>query len=389
VSEKISPSSQIVKRAFREYYFNKENLIEEPDNIQQREFGYSLFEKAGMIRHLSFNRIKELEALLVREVPSDIYCSNAYYRFPALPMQEKQWLGADLIFDIDGKDLNLPCLSSHSYLKCINCKQICQPDLDLKKIEKEYSCESCSSKKVETIIIPCDKCIEGSKKEVKRLMNFLVEDFGLQKEDVHIYFSGNNGFHIHVLHNEFLSLDSQARSDIVGYISGIGILLQSIGVEKDTSHNGISKVPKEASVYGWRRRIANTLKVDWTSPNKLKHMVESKGGYVSFKEEIEKLSREMGARIDPQVTTDVHRIFRMPGSLNSKSSLAKAKCDNLDSFDPFTDACVLGSAKVNIKVMSQIKFKMKDKSFKISKESAELPTYAAVYLLCKGLAEAT
>jgi hypothetical protein len=43
---------------------------------------------------------------------------------------------------------------------------------------------------------------------------------------------------------------------------------------------------------------------------------------------------------------------------------------------------------VGIKVKAPVKLKLKNKSFNISKESAELPSHAAVYLICKGLAEA-
>jgi DNA primase small subunit len=96
----------------------------------------------------------------------------------------------------------------------------------------------------------------------------------------------------------------------------------------------------------------------------------------------------MGVKIDPQVTTDVHRVFRMPGTLNSKSGLSKAKSSDLYSFDPFVDACLLGDGNVSVRVKTPVKLKLKRNSFNISKESAEIPAYAAVYLMCKGLAEA-
>src|SRR5215217_4025417 len=113
-------TTSAIKKAFREYYFNQSKAIEEPLKMEQREFGYMQFGQAGMLRHLSFKSMKELDAMLVREAPSDVYCSNGYYQFPTQqPMQEKQWLGADMIFDIDGKDLGLPCVPSHSYLVCI------------------------------------------------------------------------------------------------------------------------------------------------------------------------------------------------------------------------------------------------------------------------------
>ena len=109
----------LIRNAFREYYFRYSKNLEIPEHIEQHEFGYMQF-GAGMIRHLSFRNIGELLAMLIKEVPSDVYCSNAYYRFPTYTMQEKQWIGADLIFDIDAKDLHLPCEPTHSYFVCIN-----------------------------------------------------------------------------------------------------------------------------------------------------------------------------------------------------------------------------------------------------------------------------
>src|SRR5690606_34899847 len=208
-------TASIIKSAFRGYYF-KPGTIETPDKMEQREFGYMQFGQPGMVRHLSFKNMKELTATIMKEVPSDIYCSNAYYRFPTYPMQEKQWLGADLIFDIDGKDLNLPCVPSHTYHLCTNCGRASSFPEENKEY---YSCPACGGKKAENILIPCSKCIDDSKKEVMRLKEFLTGDFGMRESDIHVYFSGNNGFHIHVNDDAYTSLDPQARSDLVGYIS--------------------------------------------------------------------------------------------------------------------------------------------------------------------------
>src|SRR5215510_4385486 len=98
--QSLARTVSIVKSAFRGYYF-KPSMVEEPNKMEEREFGYMQFGYQGMVRHLSFMNINELIATVMKEVPSDIYCSNAYYRFPTYSMQEKQWLGADLIFDID------------------------------------------------------------------------------------------------------------------------------------------------------------------------------------------------------------------------------------------------------------------------------------------------
>lgn len=374
-----------VRSSFRAYYF-RPNIIKTPDKIEQREFGYMQFGQVGMVRHLSFNSMKELTATIMKEVPSDIYCSNAYYQFPTSPMQEKQWLGADLIFDIDGKDLHLPCVSSHSYFICANCGHA---SASAPNEKKEYACQLCSSKQSDNISIPCAKCIDGSKKEVKRLVEFLTGDLGMQQGDIQVYFSGNNGFHIHINDGAYVRLDPQARSDLVGYISGAGLIAESLGVRKGNAENlFFIKFPKSGIAYGWRGRIADKLEINGSSKIKLKHIVEQNGGYTPFKVDVDRMARDMGVRIDPQVTTDVHRVFRMPGTLNSKSGLAKMKCDDLNSFDPFVEACLLGDNKVSVRVKTLVKLKLKNKSFNISKESAELPAYAAVYLICKRLAEA-
>ncbi len=375
---------EIVRAAFREYYF-KQKQVETPDSIEQREFGYSQFWIPGMVRHLSFKSAGELAATLVKEAPADVYCSNALYRFPTLPMQEKQWLGADLIFDIDGKDLHLPCVPSHSYPVCSNCGRASPP------VEKEYACPACGGKKADYVSIPCSKCVDGSKKEAARLVEFLTGDLGIAKDNVRIYFSGNNGFHFQVSDDSYRPLDSQARSDLVGYIAGVGLTAESVGVRRSPGSDlAFVKFPRSGLDYGWRKRVAEKLDISASSTIKLTNIVKEKGGYSGFKAELDRMTRQMGVRIDPQVTTDVHRVFRLPGTLNSKSGLAKVRChiDSLDSFDPFTDACLLGSTKVKVRMKTHAKVRLKGQTFNISKEEVELPAFAAVYFICKGLADA-
>lgn len=380
----MSRSADVVKAAFREYYFRQSRLVETPEAIEQREFGYAQFGTPGMVRHLSFKSAGELAAALVKEAPSDVYCSNALYRFPTLPMQEKQWQGADLIFDIDGKDLGLPCVPSHTYRTCTACGHIMPPG------EVKDRCPLCGGTKSGDISVPCGKCVDGSKKEAARLLGMLTDDLGIDKENARIYFSGNNGFHFHIRDDSYRPLDSQARSDLVGYLAGVGLLTESVGVRR--SHGGdlaYIKFPRSGLDFGWRKRVADRLKIDSGSTIRLTNIVREKGGYQGFKGELDRMTKEMGVRIDPQVTTDVHRVFRMPGTLNSKSGLAKAGVESLESFDPFADACLLGENRVMVRMKAPVKLKLKRESFNIAKETAELPAYAAVYLICKGLAEAS
>jgi DNA primase small subunit len=370
----------LLRHAFREYYFKHSKIIEVPERIEEREFGYMQF-GSGMIRHLAFRNIGELLARLIKDIPSDVYCSNAYYRFPTYDMQEKQWMGADLIFDIDTKDLHLPCELMHTYFICTSCGEVQETKTEM--------CMYCKTGKLNHVSIPCNKCNHALKKEVKRLTDLLIYDLGIKEKAIQIYFSGNNGYHIHISDNEFHRLNSQARSDIIGYLIGNDITTESIGVRKaEVSSDGfLIKFPKGGMMYGWRSRIAQKLGVDQSSITKLRNIVQQKGGYGGFKAELLKMTKDMGVKIDPQVTMDVHRVFRMAGTINSKSGLTKMKCHNeIESFDPLNDACLLSDKEVNVEMKVPIKVKLRGQSFNLGKETARLPVYAAAYLICKGLA---
>jgi DNA primase small subunit len=79
---------QFLEDSFKKYYFNHFDQIKVPERTSEREFGYQKF-NSGMTRHISIKNDKELHLLLIQNVPSDVYCSNAYYTFPNLPMNEK------------------------------------------------------------------------------------------------------------------------------------------------------------------------------------------------------------------------------------------------------------------------------------------------------------
>jgi DNA primase small subunit len=107
--------------------------------------------------------------------------------------------------------------------------------------------------------------------------------------------------------------------------------------------------------------------------------------------ELGKMAKILGIRMDPQATMDIHRIFRMPGTINSKSGLVTMRCNDFESFDPLNDSCLLGDKEVtvNTKISSQINFKLKGQSFRLRENNLKLPLFAAVYLICKGLADVT
>ena len=53
----------------------------------------------------------------------------------------------------------------------------------------------------------------------------------------------------------------------------------------------------------------------------------------SFQKTLDDVSENIGVKIDPNVTMDIHRIFRLPGSINSKSGLTKIHVTDLTKFD--------------------------------------------------------
>lgn len=366
----------VVEGAFKEYYFNRFDLIHVPPRSTEREFGYQKI-NGGMIRHLAIKTDKELHLLLMREVPSDVYCSNAYYSFPNLPMSEKDWKGADLIFDIDAKDLALPCRNDHTVFKCNSCKSI--------MIGQQIQCSKCGSGKFETTSVGCKNCISESKKEVTKLIEILVCDLGVKNEEIEIYFSGNEGFHIRVVNTSYETLGSQERADLVDYIIFNGAIPETFGIRKQ--NNSQSSLPSMEDE-GLRGRVAKNLFLSKAKTQKIAKQVIS-DGYSAFQLKLEEIRQVVGVKVDPKVTMDIHRIFRLEGSINSKSGLAKIRCKDLDKFDPFSDACLLSEEKVEIQATLPLQIKLNNKKYgPYNNERVSVPKHTAVYLICKGLANA-
>ena len=84
--------------------------------------------------------------------------------------------------------------------------------------------------------------------------------------------------YIFINDNGYVSLDPQARSDLVSYLSGTGLILESIGVRRTKTEDlFLIKFPKSGLAYGWRRRIAEKLKIDMTAAIKFRNIVNQLG----------------------------------------------------------------------------------------------------------------
>lgn len=357
----------LVTGAIKKYYLDCYDKVPEPERMHEREFGYQAVGDGQMIRHLAYDDMRALRVMLVGSAPSDVYCSNAYYRFPSLPMKEKSWNGAGLIFDIDAKDLALPCRVEHSICVCTECARV--------SAAKAGKCAACSSTKVTVRSLPCTKCSAAALKEVDKLCEILVEDLGIDGDSIDVYFSGNEGFHVHVGQSSFDPLESRERAELADYVTFRGAIPEAYGVPR--AQGAKINLPS-ASDPGWRGRLIRKLGA--ASAKKA-----AAAGHAEFQKALG--SAGIGAKIDQQVTADIHRIFRMPGSINGKSGLAKILVTADPKFNPYTESCLLDSRKVTIVAECPHRFALGGKRFgPYASEKANVELYAAVYMICKGIA---
>jgi DNA primase small subunit len=347
-------ANAFLRRQYREFYFNHHDMIEIPSKMGNREFGYIQF-GGGMVRHLSFRNPGELVAELVRQAPSSVYCSNAAYDHPTLQMDEKGWLGAELIFDIDADSIPTPCKSSHSWWYCFDCHK---GGMGL----KPSKCPNCRGQGVEQMHWSCRECLASTKEHVKRLVGFLVDDFGIRREEITLYFSGNRGYHAHVRDGRFESANSSMRGELANYIRGRGFNMKSM-------QDRTLSLPS----LGWGSRAS--LFLARTSPPLKKNQKTT-----------EQIIDSNAALIDESVTTDVHRVFRMAGTLHGSSGMLKMRVDSLEDFDPQKEPVVLGDEMVQVKVSYAPEFYLKGRKFgPYNSALVSLPVYAAVFLIARGL----
>lgn len=351
-----------LRSAYKEYYFRGADRIEFPDEVGSREFGYIPF-GGGMVRHLSFKSKGEALAEILKQSPSSVYCSNARYESPRSPIEEKGWLGAELIFDIDATDIPTACKKGHDLWYCEKCHAS-------GKLPRPPKCTKCGGPSVE-FHGTCETCLDAAKVHTNRLVGFLVEDFGVDRGAIRVYFSGNRGYHLHIFDRRFDPLNQQARGEIAEYVQGSSLpLSQSIAA---TLRRRLPTGPQGA---GWARRIT---------------------GYVgerrqSYEGTLQKLVSEaissQRAMVDSSVTTDIHRVFRLAGTLHGNTGMSKMRIESTDKFDPQEDPVVLSAKPVSVKAEFYPKFRIRHIDYGPFKaETVELPTYAAVPILTRGLGE--
>jgi DNA primase small subunit len=375
--------------------------------LTEREFGFLLFEGKAMLRHKGFNSAADLELSLKTIVPSDAFYSCAYYESPDAEMDKKGWQGADLIFDIDADHIPTPCGKVHDTWVCRHCGLA-------DKGPSPENCPDCGESKLEAKTWTCDVCLESAKKETAKLLDMLRKDFGFTDHEMSVYFSGNRGYHVHVENEGIRELDSMARKEIVDYIIGLGLKAEfhelitgdRIRLEPESTSwkarivRGIEAILTEADStlienLGLSRRSAAFL---ITNQEGLLESLETqqwlkvKGvGVKNWKRIIHWIVDQQSAKIDTVVTTDIHRLIRLTGSLHGKTGFMKTHVpfNSLDKFDPLREAIAFKDGEAVVNIVETPEFRIGDTVYGPFKNDShvELPTAAAVFLLCKGVAQ--
>jgi len=366
-----------------------------------------------MLRHKGFRGVDDLRSSLKTIVPSDVYYSSAYYERPQEEMKGKGWLGADLIFDIDADHIPTPCGKVHDIWVCSNCDAVGR-GVSPKK------CPTCGKQKFNEKTWPCEVCLESAKAEAIKLIDILTKDFGFSSEELKVGFSGHRGYHVHVESEEVRALDSMARKEIVDYVLGIGLEAKFHGLgERDGKRVRVLAGPDLYDL-GWRGRIARgtydllltaspeelkkiglkTKVVDTIIQNKeaLLESWKEKGPWGIIKgigtESWRKIAQygveKQSVKIDTVVTTDIHRLIRLTNTLHGKTGLKKIEVPitGIEHFDPLKSAVTFKKGTVTVLVSDAPKLRLGDETYGPYKEQEiELPTAAALMLLCKGAAK--
>jgi len=397
-----------VQEQFHQYYTQCFEEVDMKSGFEEREFAALLMKDRIMIRHKSFQNRKELHSFLRSTTPSDMYYSSAYYEQPDAPdMSSKGWIGADLVFDIDADHIPTSCNKIHDTWTCIKCGFNGRG-------EQPQKCPSCDGEKFEENTWPCEECLTSAKAETTKLLDILSKDFGFSKKNTHIFFSGHRGYHVHVEDETVKNLDSMARKEIADYVTGLGLdtNLHTLGDDESETTDlrnigwhgrivqGISSIVLNSEIrdlqrIGLRRNIAEIIVSN--KDTMLKNLIAARShglpkgfGTETYRKMVEHSKKSQSAKVDTVVTTDVHRLIRLPGTLHGKTGFKKVQIpsESLAGFDPFKNAIAFKEGAARILVSDAPKFRLNNEQFgPFRNEKVELATPAALLLICKKRAE--
>jgi DNA primase small subunit len=401
-----APTLAWARGVFAGYY--RQARLEPPERLNRREFAaFPFATELQMRRHATLRTPAEFHDFFVREVPRHVYYSSAYYRRPAEPtMSAKEWLGADLIFDLDSDHLRgAESLDYAGQLALV-------------------------------------------KRGLVRLVDdFLFGDFGIDPAMTSLVFSGGRGYHVHVRAEGFTSLSSPERRELVDYVLGTGvdpmraITSRREGAAAETSDGDDSPAARRSRAVppgrylvppdtpGWSGRSTRAilevlrrwetvgtagaatemesfgipkaqarrwakLLVDGGGAQKIRANltleVFPKEVPAEFLEAVvPRAAVEVQGETDAPVTTDIHRLIRLPGSLHGGTGFRVQPLtrDGLDDFEPFRDAWLAAPDGDRTAVTFTEEFRYPLAGGELHGRAGgtdELPTPVALFLVLRG-----
>jgi DNA primase small subunit len=398
------------RRQFARYYADA--AVEPPTRLVRREFAAFPFAgEALMRRHATLRTPAELRSYLAREVPRHVYYSSAYYRHPAEPtMATKEWLGADLIFDLDADHLRgAEALDYPGQLNLVKQRLVSLVD------------------------------------------DFLFGDFGVDPAATSFVFSGGRGYHVHVRDERFLTLSSPERRELVDYVLGTGVdPMRAIESHREDVRSGRTAsaadddaLPERAvrpprllrlappDSPGWRGRTTRSVLASlarWkgegveaaaqemarggvapaTARRWAKQLVtggaadriESTLALDVFRGEnarafveaiVPRAAIEVQGETDAPVTTDIHRLIRLPGSLHGGTGfrVVPLSREEIGPFEPFTSALLPAAddGATAVTFAQDVSYPFPAGAVRGRRgETDELPTPVALFLVLRGQA---
>jgi len=413
----MEATRQFLQDHFRRYYRATKPAL--PDRFGRREFGFMFFGTPSVQRHLGFEREEDLRQFLVGHVPAHAYYSSAYYERPDAPtMEEKGWLGADLIFDLDAD--HIPTAKPMSYAGLLEAVRV--------RIIRLYD-------------------------------EFLRKDFGFEEGKMRLVFSGGRGYHIHVVDERVWSLGSHERREIVDWITGKGLAVDSMFRESafdSREFRGYVRVKKRIVAPsedepGWRGKIfrgmrqlatrleampreegiafltsfegtkerdaeelwENLFKPRTTKPRAIRGVDRLREGQIEalsdagrdllvrVVKELQQIRLEeyhgmplegitQRGEIDEPVTSDIKRLIRMPMTLHGRTGLAVVPLsrEEIDAFRPLRDAVpeTWTDEPVPIRIIEKINLETRGEAFNLAPGVNNVPQFLAILLTARGLA---
>ncbi|GAB6148293.1 DNA primase small subunit domain-containing protein [Stetteria hydrogenophila] len=317
-----------LKDLYQAYYSLRPSILL-PQDFGRREFAFQLWEGDAYVRHLSFESVEDVAGYLAEKAPRQAYYSVAVYQLPEAPsMEEKGWLGSDLMFDIDAD--HLP------------------------------GCEGATVS---------DECLEKAGREAGRLLRMLERDLGVKGE---AFFTGHRGFHVIASCGWCSSLGARERRLIANYVAGRGVDLSRLFPRPRRGFDAAAPSPEDP---GWRGWLARALRSRGGEP------LRSLGGL----EALERLLEEVAVHVDAQVTQDVSRLERIPFTLNGKASMLAVPVENPEGFKP-TASLSPFHGEVTVKALADVDTRLMGARVALRRgEEADIPAHVGVALASMGL----